>query len=99
MTDNETIKALECCLSSNYEDCLECPLHSDFYPDSCRCKRDKNALALINRQKAEIRTLAAERDNYKKWYFSTVKENKQIRKDFVEFLNMFPSRNERCKNE
>ena len=45
MTDNEIIKALECCGGSN---CHECPI------EGCTDDIFGNALDLINRQKAEI---------------------------------------------
>lgn len=93
MADNEIAKTLECCISNNFEECWKCPLHNDFYPNLCRYERDKNALELINRQKAEIRTLETERDNYKEWYFSTVEENKQLSKDLAEIADC-----EHCKN-
>ena len=47
MTDNEIIKALECCV--NGEDCPNCPLQEQF----ADCKPMTGALDLINRQKAE----------------------------------------------
>ena len=56
MTDNEVIKALECCSSENgKDDCLTCPNFKDFVD----CKEDLSAIALdlINRQKAEIERL------------------------------------------
>lgn len=83
MTDNEIIKAIKCCTSSNSDECLQCPLHNDFYPNKCHYKRTKNAADLINRQKADIESLKAERDNYKEWYFSTVEENEQLSKDLA----------------
>ena len=51
MTDNEIVKALECCV--NGEDCLNCPLQEQF----ADCKPMTGALDLINRQKAEIERL------------------------------------------
>ena len=51
MTDNEIIKALECCINDK---CQECPLNKLF------CGREvatEYALDLINRQKAEIERL------------------------------------------
>ncbi len=60
MTDNEIIKALECC-SKNPNDsvCYEskCPL----FGQKCIDVLPKNALSLINRQKTEIKSLQ-ERD-------------------------------------
>ena len=59
LTDSEIIKALECC-SNNvlYEQCVGCPYEK--YLDkghTCIIKATKNALDLINRQKAEIEEL------------------------------------------
>ena len=55
MTDNEIIKALECCSadkSTKY--CLTCPLQDMGFVGECIPEKSKNALDLINRQKAEI---------------------------------------------
>ena len=52
MTDNDIIKALECCYSLNLQKCkTKCPLR-----DKPLCSEwlSKYALDLINRQKAEI---------------------------------------------
>jgi hypothetical protein len=51
MTDNEIIKALECCCGD--DGCFGCPYTENH---SCRLLRNpiKDALDLINRQKAEI---------------------------------------------
>ncbi len=56
MTDNEIIKALECCCNPCGNDCEECPR---FYQDydtviECGFTLMQDALALINRQQAEI---------------------------------------------
>ena len=58
-TDDEIIKALECCLSGNVnksavEICSPCPF---FHDGNCTDLLKQNALALINRQKAEIERL------------------------------------------
>ena len=52
MTDNElkVVKALECCSVDNDIDCYECPLQNSW---DCHKELKKNALDLINRQKAE----------------------------------------------
>ena len=55
MTDNEIIKALECCASVD-DGCLtDCPLYDG--DDSCFSTLLKPTLDLINRQKAEIERL------------------------------------------
>ena len=57
MTENEIIKALECCTTG--KKCRECIMKDE---DSCMSKIRKNALALINRQKAEIDILIRKKD-------------------------------------
>lgn len=54
MTDNEIIKALECCANGK---CGECPLFKEDCGDDIICKI---ALDLINRQNAEIERLRKE---------------------------------------
>jgi hypothetical protein len=53
MTDNETITALECCITDGIRDCKKCPFN---YRDECG-ELKKRALDLINRQKTEIERL------------------------------------------
>lgn len=55
MTDNEIIKALECCTFKG--GCLDCPLYVPEQTGSCVKRVFINALDLINRQKAEIEKL------------------------------------------
>ena len=52
MTDAEIIKALGCCVTDDYdESCVKCPARKH---KGCDYTLHKNALDLINRQKAEI---------------------------------------------
>lgn len=54
LTDNEIIKALECCLS-DIPPCITCKYDNDTITcDECMGELMKDALDLINRQKAEI---------------------------------------------
>lgn len=60
MTDEQIIKALECCATDKTDDCFRCPYDKMVYNPGygwCadRCRED--ALNLINRQKAEIESL------------------------------------------
>ena len=60
MTDEQIIKALECCATDDGDDCFQCPYGNIVYKPGnggCvnRCRKD--ALNLINRQKAEIEYL------------------------------------------
>lgn len=60
MTDNEIIKALECCSTAT---CItnKCPYESICDIPTCTTKLTKDALDLIKRQKAEIERLEFER--------------------------------------
>ena len=57
MTDEQIVKALECCVG-NYP-CRECPY------DNKGCEIEPDALDLINRQKAEIERLNEENEKQK----------------------------------
>lgn len=59
MTDNEIIKALEYCYGSNEGSCNDCPQFK--HKDGCVTMND--ALAVINRQKAEIERLKGFNEN------------------------------------
>ena len=56
MTDNEIIKALECCGNIVDSTCKGCVYH-ETYNASCVVRLMRDALDLINRQKAEIESL------------------------------------------
>ncbi len=61
MTDNEIIKALECCASSTHSDaCVFCPFNELKICEVESNGLEKRALDLINRQKAEIERLTVE---------------------------------------
>lgn len=64
MTDNEVVKALECCCSEEVQ-CRNCTLPQNV-KDSLECGTviAKECLDLINRQKAEIEFLKEQRDRY-----------------------------------
>ena len=57
MTDNEIIKALECCVKTEFiSDCAKC----EMFAIDCKDILIENALDLINRQQAEIERLEAQ---------------------------------------
>lgn len=63
MTDEQIIKAMEYCATDDGDDCFQCPYGNIVYTPGnggCvnRCRKD--ALDLINRQKAEIKSLRKE---------------------------------------
>ena len=57
LTDNDIIRAMECCISPVYEECKKCPLYDD---PTCRRELLKDTLDLFKRQQAEIERLEAE---------------------------------------
>ena len=59
MTDNDIIKALECC-NGDLDCCKECPAKKNNV--ECGDVLKNNALKLINRQKAEIERLKSRRN-------------------------------------
>lgn len=64
MTDNEIIKALECCGSNGWGEkderpCDNCPMQDC---EDCEVELPDYALDLINRQKAEIEKLKSEKE-------------------------------------
>ena len=90
MTDNEIIKALECCVTESGEDCGRCPYSEVIYEQGrggCCNKLAKDALALINCQKEEIERLHIEGLQINKTFMDFV--NKQIAKAIKEFVAIF----------
>ena len=57
MTDNEIIKALECCKTPKCSNCAVCPMRG--IGTDCLGEVISNTLDLINHQKAEIERLTA----------------------------------------
>lgn len=67
MTDNDIIKAFELCFAktgTNFT-CYRCPYHK--YGNLCKVERNRDALDLINRLKAENERLQKLVDEYEEW--------------------------------
>lgn len=86
MTDNEIIKALECC---NDGACKYCP----FCDDDCMQKCHSKVIELINSQKAEIERLKSFENTSHYWYKKAGESIDNIEvakseaiKEFVELL-------------
>lgn len=80
MTDNEIIKALECCLPQNGKrNCDDCPYAE--CEKGCADKLTKDCLDLINRQNAEIEKLKTQLG--KSENFFTIKLDKEQLNDIV----------------
>ena len=92
-TDNEIVKALECCNSEYYE-CPHCPL----LHKGCKKTLLQNALDLINRQKAEIERLKTnlniELENY-----ATEYDNKIKAEAYKEFATKTTDKVEKAKQK
>lgn len=56
MTDNEIIKALECCANYGLFKCLKCPKRGT--SKTCMYDLSKEAIDLINRKQAEVERLS-----------------------------------------
>ena len=83
MTDNEIIKALECCTNEGFQDCENCPLNKPHQP----CKKTllpQITLNLIYRQKAEIERLKGWQDLLKAEKHSLIKA--EAIKEFAEII-------------
>ena len=74
MTDNEIIKALECCIIG---DCFGC-YYGETNQRNCKDCLMENALALINRQKAEIERLKELLEGWKKAAYKAADEKDEI---------------------
>ena len=82
MTDNEIIKGLECC-GKNPPMCSECGYKGRCNRIDCYDYLKRDALNLINRQKAEIEALIAGQETLQR-YISTAKD--EAVKEFAERL-------------
>lgn len=92
MTDNEIIKYMQCVIG-NDANCSECTYQKALPFPSCRMMCAKNALDLINRQKAEIERLNIELQSMRsaansyKWHYETAKS--EAIKEFAERLKTY----------
>ena len=94
MTDNEIIKALECCNRNDYGGCDDCPFYH-------RCVNNERlsifTLALINRQKAEIERLKGKVDMYeeeRKYHFEMSRQRiAEGIKEFAERIKLLNQEN------
>ena len=92
MTDNEIIKALECCVSStSSEACEGCPFNEMEVCDSDHYALEKYTLSIINRQKAEIERLTKEKEEQDQAIINALHRMEEIRseavKEFAERAN------------
>lgn len=91
MTDNEIIKALECCARLNYVDgwsiCkTDCPYKSKCFEEEKGLNFLKDVLDLINRQRAEIERLDKEVDRLSQCVLYHDGQIADAVKDFAERL-------------
>ena len=90
MTDNEIIKALECCIGDTEgKNCFDCHLYEI---DDCQAQMCLDALDLINRQKAEIEKLKAEKNILLNTTVSAYLAEEQVRVAKAEAYKEFAER-------
>ena len=86
MTDNDIIKALECCTSQDgSHPCTDCPCWDDDKSD-CNGLDWKDVASLVNRQKAEIDRLTLEYAGFKadvKHFADIGKMYSEVRSDAI----------------
>ena len=75
-TDEQIVKALECCQSHTITDCRDCPNRAS--GDNCVNELMSNALDLINRQKVEIEEFEIERKKLQDRIVSLFNENEGL---------------------
>ena len=89
MTDNEIIKYMQCVIG-NEVSCSECTYQKVLPFPSCRMMCAKNALDLINRQKAEIENLQKNIDGLNIFTTNHIKVVRlQAIKEFADRLKHF----------
>lgn len=82
MTDEQIIKALKCCVKTEFiSDCAKCKM----FAFDCKDILIENALDLINRQKAEIEELKTEIERMEDENY-TLKNKIEIRDNLIEQL-------------
>lgn len=79
MTDNEIVKALECCSTSSCKACSECPYHG--YYGRCITKRNADIVDLINSQKEENSNLTSHLTSLQNDLTSAKAEVERLRKE------------------
>ena len=90
MTDNEIIKALECCTNDDNEpNCEECTKRPHIY---CICELLEEAYGLIQRQRTEIEVLKKKADAYDSYPMKVlVGHNSEVYsktwEDYIDFIS------------
>ena len=84
MTDNEIIKALECCSWKDEKHCEICPYDKKETNTYCSVDLAKDALHLINRQKANNKEIWEERNRIHESLKETETELEEYRKAYVD---------------
>ena len=103
MTDNEIIKALECC--GRQGNCEGCPLNLEkaAHGSICIVALQDGAFDLINRQNAEVERLKSERDKLlkecKKCGRKTQRKISKLQKQNLELLDMCAEQGEKAIKE
>lgn len=99
-TDEEVIRALECCSSAECEKCKYVP-QGDCYQGSLACNDDlmRSALDLINRQKAEIANLINAVDNSTKEFLKLHDEYQEQKAEVAYWMDTAANAKKEAINE
>ena len=103
MTDEQIIKALECCSMGSYPACRDCPYHDDYVNRDCINKRNADIKDLIIREqkeieakqahilclKAEIERLTGILNSYALQYGTVKSQSKKIKEIKSEAINAY----------
>ena len=88
MTDNEIIKALECCTDESYENCNECPYSTDTL--SCeRLKLLEDSLDLINHKQELLEAAIAGQETLQKALAEKEKEIERLTAEKEQLIKIF----------
>jgi hypothetical protein len=85
LTDNEIVKALECCGDEQGLNwCVDCPYYNK-ENDLCQEDLHRDALDLINRQKAEKEALINGQETLQKYIAEQKAENERLKRKLVAY--------------
>ena len=81
MTDNDVIKAMECCIENDLDDCAECLYLYKECDGNCIDRLLRDALDLINRLKDENSNLTSDLTSLQRDLTSAKAENERLQKE------------------
>ena len=80
MTEEQIIKASECCSMQSYPACKECPYHDNYSNGNCINLKNADIKDLINRKDEQIESLIAGQETLQKYIAEKDKEIEKLKK-------------------